>query len=52
LMKVSGTYGERSVRSWAVPVAGKFESIGLCATPNKPLRPLFLNSPHLFVSKY
>jgi hypothetical protein len=51
LMKVSGTYVERSVKSWAVPVAGKFESIGLRATPNKPLRPLFLNTSHLFVAK-
>ena len=51
LMKGSGTYGERSVKSWAVPVAGKFESISLRATPNKPMRPLFLNTSHLFVAR-
>jgi hypothetical protein len=51
LMKLSGTYGDRRVKSWAVPVAGKFESIGLRATPKKLLRPMFLNTSHLFVAR-
>ena len=46
---VRDTYGERSAKSWAVPLAGKFESIGLCATPNKPLRQTF-SIPLIYLS--
>jgi hypothetical protein len=46
LMKVSGIYGESSLKNCAVPVAGNFESMALGATPKKTLRPDFLAPSH------
>jgi hypothetical protein len=50
-MKVSGINGETRVRYWAVPVAGRFESIGLFAYPKKTAASIVFGNPHFLFAR-